>query len=231
MKAIRRMSGSTSHRASVTSLTVTVSRAEGSFGLGLSDDNVVTDISEKSSAASTEIQAGDRVVSVDGQPVGSRKLVSMLAENASTSVTLGLERSPLLDKSSSGGAPRSLLPGRGRSASTAKASDPLDRTGSFVAAGEQVLTLRLAKETTEQELGLEVDQNNSVTAVMWETAAYKAGLQVGDIVTKLDGKDLGETKLINCDIDVNKPLMLTVRRGVAMDKQVSFTTRRHSAQL
>ena len=47
-------------------------------------------------------------------------------------------------------------------------------------------TLRLARKP-EEPWGLEVDELNSVSAVMSDSLAYRAGFIVGDIVTKVGG--------------------------------------------
>ena len=74
-------------------LTVVISRAGGfTFGLGLNNDNIVTKVTAESSAATAGVRFGDKVISVDGKEVGSRKLVSMLAENPNTELKLELER-------------------------------------------------------------------------------------------------------------------------------------------
>jgi len=91
MKVLRKLSGS-SQRSSVTTLTATVAKAEGKVGLGLNADNFVTAIKENSSAASTEIRVGDRILSVDGVPLSSRTVTAVLAEHNNPSVTFGIER-------------------------------------------------------------------------------------------------------------------------------------------
>ena len=73
-------------------VSVVISRAGGSLGLGLNNDNVVTKVTAESSAATAGVRFGDKVISVDGKEVGSRKLVSMLAENPNTELKLELER-------------------------------------------------------------------------------------------------------------------------------------------
>ncbi len=205
MNALRKLSGSgsssrSSGSAAPTQYVVTVSRAGGSFGLGLSDDNVVTTVAEKSSAAEASIQPNDRVVTVDGQPVGSRKLVSLLAENRNTEITLGIERgsSSVARKSSGSGAtPRGLGLFSSRSKSNTQ-TDDVHRTGSFADMGERILTLRLARESDGDAMGLEVDQTNKVTAVMADTVAHKAGLQVGDVVTKARRRAKGGPQNATC---------------------------------
>ena len=49
-----------------------------------------------------------------------------------------------------------------------------------------MVTLRLAREANEP-WGLEVDETNTVSAVMSDSLAYRAGFIVGDIVTKVGG--------------------------------------------
>ena len=59
-------------------LTVAVSRAQGSLGLGLSDENVVTAVAPHSAAAAAKLRPFDKVVSIDGQPLGSRQVLLRL---------------------------------------------------------------------------------------------------------------------------------------------------------
>ena len=49
-----------------------------------------------------------------------------------------------------------------------------------------MITLRLVREA-EESWGLEVDEMNTVTAVMSDSLASRAGFVVGDIVTKVGG--------------------------------------------
>ena len=153
MNTLRRMS---SIKPKGTRHTVTISRSEGSLGLGLSDDNCVTSITPGSSAAATDVLVGDYVVGIGGKPVGSRKLVSVLAENAGIEIVLEIERASAESKGSStprgGSMPRfgsSLFGGMSRR-STRSGSDAAPdevthehRTGSFAQAGETVRALRL----------------------------------------------------------------------------------------
>ena len=154
MNTMRRLSSSSS-KPKATRHTVTISRAEGSLGLGLSDDNCVTAITPDSSAASADVLVGDRIVGIGGQPAGSRKLVSLLAENAGSEIELDIERASAERKG--GSTPRfgSTLFG-GTSRRSARSSNSHDsgsdfapdevishRTGSFASAGETVRALRL----------------------------------------------------------------------------------------
>lgn len=50
-----------------------------------------------------------------------------------------------------------------------------------------MVTLRLAREADEP-WGLEVDEMNSVSAVMSDSLAYRAGFIVGDEVTKVSDR-------------------------------------------
>ena len=151
MNALRKLS-STSSKPKGTRHTVTISRSEGSLGLGLSDDNCVTSITPGSSAASVDVLLGDFVVGIGGKPVGSRKLVSVLAENAGSEIELEIERASAESKGSS--TPRfgsSLFGGLSRRSTRADsgsdvASDEVThqhRTGSFAQAGETVRALHL----------------------------------------------------------------------------------------
>ena len=68
---------------------------EGSaFGLEVSMDNIVTSVVEGGSAAAADIAVGDRVISVDGQPIGDRNLVSLLAQINAPAIALEIERLP-----------------------------------------------------------------------------------------------------------------------------------------
>ena len=74
-------------------LTVTVSRAGDTlFGLGMDNDNIVDAVAEGSSSAQAGLLVGDKVVSVNGQRLGARKLARWLAETHATLIKLGIER-------------------------------------------------------------------------------------------------------------------------------------------
>ena len=150
MNTLRKLSNSSKPKAP--RHTVSISRSEGSLGLGLDDDNCVTSITPGSSAAATDVLVGDYVVGIGGKPVGSRKLVSVLAENAGSEIELEIERASAESKGSS--TPRfgsSLFGGLSRRSTRADsgseaASDEVThqhRTGSFAQAGETVRALRL----------------------------------------------------------------------------------------
>jgi len=252
MNALRKLS-STGSKPKGARHTVTISRSEGSLGLGLSDDNCVTSITPGSSAAATDVLVGDYVVGIGGKPVGSRKLVSVLAENAGSEIELEIERASAESQGSStprgGSTPRfgsSLFGGMSRRSTRSDshdsgsnaASDEVShqhRTGSFAHAGETVVTLRLAREANEP-WGLEVDETNTVSAVMSDSLAYRAGFIVDDEVTKVDGEDLGSRTILGDEalmgvFETALQVTLTVRRGVQMTRDVSFTPRRNSADL
>jgi C-terminal processing protease CtpA/Prc len=239
MNTLRKLSNSSKPKAP--RHTVSISRSEGSLGLGLDDDNCVTSITPGSSAAATDVLVGDYVVGIGGKPVGSRKLVSVLAENAGSEIELEIERGSAESNGSStprgGSMPRfgsSLFGGMSRR-STQSGSDDANRAGSFAQAGETVVTLLLAREANEP-WGLEVDETNSVSAVMSDSLAYRAGFIVDDEVTKVDGEDLGSRTILGDEalmgvFETALQVTLTVRRGVQMTRDVSFTPRRNSADI
>lgn len=77
---------------------------------------------------------------------------------------------------------------------------------------------------------------NCVSAVMSDSLAYRAGFIVGDEVTKVDGQDLGDRTIIGDEayssvFETALQVTLTVRRGVQMTRDISFTSRRNSADL
>ena len=181
--------------------TIVVSRAGGSIGLGLSDDNCVTSIAQGGSAASCDVMIGDRIVGVSGKRVSSRKVVSVLAENTGDDIELEIERRALTTERKASMSrlgstfitPRapsrfsiSALTGSHNQRFSRSESGVACRTGSFAASGETVITLRLVREA-EESWGLEVDEMNTVTAVMSDSLASRAGFVVGDIVTKVGG--------------------------------------------
>ena len=159
MNTLRKLSSSSKPKAP--RHTVSISRSEGSLGLGLDDDNCVTSITPGSSAAATDVLVGDYVVGIGGKPIGSRKLVSVLAENAGSEIELEIERASAESQGSStprgGSTPRfgsSLFGGMSRRSTRSDshdsgsnaASDEVShqhRTGSFAQAGETVRALRL----------------------------------------------------------------------------------------
>ena len=111
-------------------------------------------------------------------------------------------------------------------------NEPL-RRGSHREEGESVVTLELSRVETNELLGIEVSDDNRVIRVHANSVAYRAGLSVGDEVTKVDGLDLEGTPLPNlqADMDAGRTVMLTVRRGVPHDAKPTFTPRRSSAEL
>lgn len=228
MKTLRRLSSSRSSGSTdKKQFGVVIQREKGSFGIGLSDDNTVTNVAPGSAAAAADLLPGDVVVSVDAKPLDGCKLASRLAEISAAQVTLGIERAP---PKSSRTTPRlSLSTGR---RNPADGGEELPRSGSFAAPGESVLTMRLAR-TAKEELGLKVGIDNVVTVVKDGSVAELGGLQVGDVVTKLDGQDLEGTPLpdLQADIDAGRAVMISVRRGVAHDKALTFTPRHNSADL
>ena len=226
MKTLRRLSGS-SGSSEKKQFGIVIQREKGSFGIGLSDDNTVTDVAPGSAAAAAGLLPGDVVVSVDAKPLDGCKLASRLAEISAVQVTLGVERAP---PKSSRMTPRLSLSSSRRN--SADGGEELPRSGSFAAPGEAVLTMRLARSAKE-ELGLDVGIDNVVTAVMHGSVAELGGLQVGDVVTKVDGQDLEGTPMPNlqADIEAGRAVMISVRRGIAHDKGPTFTPRRNSADL
>ena len=191
-------------------VSVEVSRAGGSLGLGLNNDNIVTAVTKGSPSETAGIRRGDKVVAVGEKDVGSRKLVSLLAENASASVTLKLERPR--------GTPRSP---RDSMHSPIEAVTSLFKKGSYAAPGQDVRTFRLAR-IGDKALGMELDQFHKVTAVRIDSVAAKAGVLVGDVVTKIDGEDLDDktADTLRKKVAVAAVLMLTVRRGISYETGV-----------
>ena len=179
-----------------------------------------------------------RVVGIGGQPVGARKLVSLLAENPGSEINLEIERRSSTERMGSI-TPRIPFPSR-RPVSGSGYDIPSDaelscRSGSFAAAGETVMTMRLCRKVDEP-WGLEVDEANNVSAVMWDSLAYKAGFLVGDVVTKVDGNNLGDQTIIgdkaySSVFETALAVTLTVRRGTSLQSAISFTTRRNSADI
>jgi len=209
----------------------------------------VTSIAPNSPAANADVLVGDYVVGFGGKPVG-RKLVSLLAENTASQIELEIERAYAESKGSStprgSSMPRfgsSLFVGMSRRRSSgiiqnsdAAADEVTHRTGSFAHAGETIVTMRMERVADEEEWGLEVDEMNSVSAVKLGSLAAKAGFFVGDEVTKVDGQDLGSRSIIGDGayasvFEEARQVTLTVRRGVQMTRDVSFTPRRNSADL
>ena len=108
-------------------LSLVVSRASGSIGISLTDANMVTDVAEGSAAAQAGMLARDVVIGVNGQPLGPRKVVSLLAETHDPSVTLEIER----------GGPTPTVEASSRQSYSGRAPDLGDspRSGSFAAPG------------------------------------------------------------------------------------------------
>lgn len=199
----------------VETVTVVISRAAGSLGIGLNDDNIVTKVTPKSSSETAGVKFGDKVISVDGKEVGKRKLVSMLAENPNTELTLELARQP-------------VQPTPGQPGSSASGDSPkpkgIAKTGSYAAPGQMVFTFRLARDG-DTPLGVELSpEGTEVKSVLLDTVAAKVGLAVGDVVTKVDGTDIvdGDATVssLRYKLSTAAVVTLTVRRGVSYDTEM-----------
>ena len=96
-----------------------------------------------------------------------------------------------------------------------------------------MVSIRLARDSTTTSLGMDFDKRNTVTRVAIDGLAHKAGLQKGDVITKVDGKDVGESMNLfyRRAIEEAPVVNLSVRRGHAFDRQVTFTQRRNSVDL
>ena len=110
--------------------------------------------------------------------------------------------------------------------------EPL-RSGSHRHEGESILTLELKRAEATELLGLDVSDENKVLRVDLHSVAYRSGVQVGDEITKVDGLDLEGTPMPNLqpDMDAGRTVLLTVRRGVPHDANLTFTPRRLQAEL
>ena len=96
-----------------------------------------------------------------------------------------------------------------------------------------MVTIRLARNSAATPLGIDFDNDNKVSAVSVDSVAHKAGLKVGDVITEVDGEHASRPMGVphRRAIEESLVVMLTVRRGYAFDRQVTFTQRRSSVDL
>ena len=164
LSGIRRLSKSGSKKdATDERLTFSITRADGTFGVGLSDSNYITSIEEGTPAASTGLMPGDLIVAVNGEELlidgVARKVTNVMAKSPDLdTIKLTVERRPpptqrkgsLTDRM-----PKLSLSGRASGAEViSESSDPdIQRTLSTMMPGETMVSIRLTRAQARAQFG------------------------------------------------------------------------------
>jgi len=166
LSGIRRLSKSGSKKDATDGgerLTFSITRADGTFGVGLSDSNYITSIEEGTPAASTGLMPGDLIVAVNGEDLAvdgvARKVTNVMAKSPDLdTIKLTVERRPpptqrkgsLTDRM-----PKLSLSGRASGAEViSESSDPdIQRTLSTMMPGETMVSIRLTRAQARAPFG------------------------------------------------------------------------------
>ena len=166
LSGIRRLSKSGSKKDATSDgerLTFSITRADGTFGVGLSDSNYITSIEEGTPAASTGLMPGDLIVAVNGEDLTvdgvARKVTNVMAKSPDLdTIKLTVERRPpptqrkgsLTDRM-----PKLSLSGRASGAEViSESSDPdIQRTLSTMMPGETMVSIRLTRAQARVQFG------------------------------------------------------------------------------
>ena len=162
LSGIRRLSKSGSKKDATDGgerLTFSITRADGTFGVGLSDSNYITSIEEGTPAASTGLMPGDLIVAVNGEDLDGRKVTNVMAKSPDLdTIKLTVERRPpptqrkgsLTDRM-----PKLSLSGRASGAEViSESSDPdIQRTLSTMMPGETMVSIRLTRAQARAQFG------------------------------------------------------------------------------
>ena len=166
LSGIRRLSKSGSKKDATSDgerLTFSITRADGTFGVGLSDSNYITSIEEGTPAASTGLMPGDLIVAVNGEDLTvdgvARKVTNVMAKSPDLdTIKLTVERRPpptqrkgsLTDRM-----PKLSLSGRASGAEViSESSDPdIQRTLSTMMPGETMVSIRLTRSQARAQFG------------------------------------------------------------------------------
>ena len=161
LSGIRRLSKSGSKKDATDGerLTFSITRADGTFGVGLSDSNYITSIEEGTPAASTGLMPGDLIVAVNGEDLDGRKVTNVMAKSPDLdTIKLTVERRPpptqrkgsLTDRM-----PKLSLSGRASGAEViSESSDPdIQRTLSTMMPGETMVSIRLTRSQARAQFG------------------------------------------------------------------------------
>ena len=174
------------------------------FGLTINAGNVITSVIPGSPAHRAGLTACDVVSNVDGADARGRRVLEMVPAGARV-IVLTLERPAEPQR-------RAMEQELGISK-----LKPLKRSGAAEEANVQTdFTVVLSREVNGV-WGLRTDDANALTEVTVDTAAQKAGLQVGDVVTKIGSKLVAGSvrELILSKAYTDKTnLVLTVSRAV-----------------
>lgn len=211
-----------SHKARTLTASLQRDPANG-FGFTINADNIITNIFPGTPAHRAGLLACDMVSKVDAADARGRRVLDMVGAGSRV-IVLTIERPAEPQRrvlAQELGISKLQLPKRsGASEETSEQKD---------------FTVVLSREANGV-WGLRTDDDNALTGVTVDTAAQKAGLQVGDVVVKIDSKKVAGS--VVRDVILSKAykdktnLVLTVSRAVkAVSTHVSNTPRAVAADL
>ena len=182
LSGIRRLSKSGSKKDATDGggerLTFSITRADGTFGVGLSDSNYITSIEEGTPAASTGLMPGDLIVAVNGEDLDGRKVTNVMAKSPDLeTIKLTVERRPpptqrkgsLTDRM-----PKLSLSGRASGAEViSESSDPdIQRTLSTMMPGETMVSIRLTRAQARAQFGAQFGLRDPSCAQLRSSAQF-----------------------------------------------------------
>lgn len=228
-----RSHGELTPKGKPTHLACKIERVNGSFGLQLNDHNRVTVVKPDSPAEKAKLKPFDRIIKVDGTALVERKLAEVAA--GKDALLLDIERPPasaykaIVDHENQPDSGPYLFDAEGPSRDAQV--DAIPDAALKALPGKKTLTVVLSREPDGQ-FGLEVSLDNEVIAVDVDSAAHKAGLQVKDKITKVDGKPLnGPIAEVLMSKGVSQNMVLTVLRGKSVNSRCSATVTTVAADL
>lgn len=175
-----------------------------SFGIGKTDGSLVTSISSGSPAEKAGVQVGDVIITFDSKAVKSVKDLPLLVGSTPigkdvfmTVLRSGVEKvlNVTIDKLAGKDGKKPVL------ASLEKGS----------------LGVAIAKLTKEEQASIKnKNQGVMVKEVLPDSPAENAGLQSGDIILSIDGKNIESPSMLKTIInqaEADKPLAILLKRG------------------
>ena len=184
------------------------------FGMILNSNNRVTQIISGSPAEKAGVHVFDLVVKVDGRATLDSTVFDLIGTKGA--VVLTLDRPPAsLHGAIAQGENQNKRPGV-----------PALALGNvqMLAADKRVFTVVLSREP-KGIWGIRTDDDNKLMEVTVDTAAYKAKLQRGDVIVKVDGKKVeGNVRgIIMKEYKDKTNLVLTARRGPRPSPRLAAT--------
>ncbi|KAL1507239.1 hypothetical protein AB1Y20_008088 [Prymnesium parvum] len=229
-------------------LDITVARSSGKLGLVLTmNSSRVMQVTKGSAAESSGIRSFDRIIAVNGSPV-TTTLGDLLAIQQGTTIVLRVERPPPSEhqkiKAEEDAIAAALVLTGSSSTKASRRSGAKTSVDSakIPAIGMECHTITLLR-TDNPLAGLEIGPRSEILIVTLDSTAHKAGLRVGDIIFKLNGKELlqgnGDQEASDAQgksfgdvlnsLGASDDLVLSVRRGRAFDEPISHEGRVSSA--